>query len=1017
MDQETRQTEQKPFAQLGAWAQRLLTRAGRIRSGLSPWIQRALEASTAPADRVPGIGARRPTAFSEQHTRALLARVSRTVEESQVWRPDVGSVSPATFDRFAGDIVQRHQPIADKYHVQVAEYNPEEETGLVLAPIGGAGVDRESGVRQPEPSMPQIPLFPPPTTEPAAVSPRAPTRVPRRTVQRQPGTRIFSRVEEITPDAKPSAPGAEAEAALPGPGEVPETDLAQAEEAITTDEGVELAAPPVQRRAADRALPEEGLPPRPDAEELGRPVQPGPPEGPLLQRGVEEQEPAPPPEADRPGRPVVGPERADRPATPPARPVVQRRADEGIGVPAALPEEEAPQPAAEAEPPPVAPAGPEADVPAPALLREAEAALPEAEKPPVRPPEPPVQRLEESLLEQPAPAPPPGEEVPPAEAVQPEPPEAQVGPPEQPMVQRRGEPTLEEPAPALPAEVEEPVSPEPMASPAELAVRPEAEITPPARRREEPAPVPSPLAEAEELVPPEVEAQAVKPVEKPLAPAVQRLEEPVPEPPPRQVEAERVVQRLEKPAPAPPEGVQATEAEEPMPPELEAQPAEPGVAPEAPVVQRLEEPAPLLPDEVPPAAEDEPPVAEAEVPVQRLEDLAPALPSQVGELVSEAEIEPSEPLSPLEVSPVADARPPVADARPPVADVGPPVADVGPPVAGVGPPVADVGPPVAEAEPPVQRLEEPRPPEVEAGPVQPEAPPPGMETGRAGPLVRPETPPVQRLEEPTREELAPAFPPEAEAAAPPEGRRVDADRGVPAPQEPIPSPPVEVERAAPATVEGPTPFTVQRLVGEEDETSPPEPEGPAPPAIEVRRAGLDQELLARAASREHLPLTRPPRMISTSGPEMTALPQARIQPRPEAEAEAAPDRWVPPRPGGPSPELGLLPLWEPRREPAAAVSPGPDSAQALRVEAPLPPPSRPPLAELVQRLPLAVSPGAPIVQRTVGEAEAVVQRAISEGVGAEEEKAELDLDDLARQVYPMIKRMLAIERERLPWFR
>jgi hypothetical protein len=48
----------------------------------------------------------------------------------------------------------------------------------------------------------------------------------------------------------------------------------------------------------------------------------------------------------------------------------------------------------------------------------------------------------------------------------------------------------------------------------------------------------------------------------------------------------------------------------------------------------------------------------------------------------------------------------------------------------------------------------------------------------------------------------------------------------------------------------------------------------------------------------------------------------------------------------------------------------------------------------------------------------IVQRSIvtqpEKGRAAEEEEPELDLDDLAREVYPLIKRMLAIERERMP---
>jgi hypothetical protein len=46
-----------------------------------------------------------------------------------------------------------------------------------------------------------------------------------------------------------------------------------------------------------------------------------------------------------------------------------------------------------------------------------------------------------------------------------------------------------------------------------------------------------------------------------------------------------------------------------------------------------------------------------------------------------------------------------------------------------------------------------------------------------------------------------------------------------------------------------------------------------------------------------------------------------------------------------------------------------------------------------------------VVQRTEGEA-------ATEEPTTKEEKQGVDLDDLARQIYPLIKRMLAVEQER-----
>jgi hypothetical protein len=75
----------------------------------------------------------------------------------------------------------------------------------------------------------------------------------------------------------------------------------------------------------------------------------------------------------------------------------------------------------------------------------------------------------------------------------------------------------------------------------------------------------------------------------------------------------------------------------------------------------------------------------------------------------------------------------------------------------------------------------------------------------------------------------------------------------------------------------------------------------------------------------------------------------------------------------------------------------------------LQPPPQLPGQAIVQRQPSAV----PIVSHPdVGET-AAVQRAeeepYAEGQGQDEEK---DLDRLARDVYPLVKRLLAIERER-----
>jgi len=124
---------------LGAWAQSLLAKAARAGSAMSPWVQRLLATG--------GESQRRQIAFSERYTHALLDRVSRHAEGGQALRPDIGSVAPATFDRFAGNIVQRFPLLAKKYLPEPPEESPESKAELVLASAGptGMGAGSEAG--------------------------------------------------------------------------------------------------------------------------------------------------------------------------------------------------------------------------------------------------------------------------------------------------------------------------------------------------------------------------------------------------------------------------------------------------------------------------------------------------------------------------------------------------------------------------------------------------------------------------------------------------------------------------------------------------------------------------------------------------------------------------------------------------------------------------------------------------------------------------------------------------------
>jgi hypothetical protein len=85
--------------------------------------------------------------------------------------------------------------------------------------------------------------------------------------------------------------------------------------------------------------------------------------------------------------------------------------------------------------------------------------------------------------------------------------------------------------------------------------------------------------------------------------------------------------------------------------------------------------------------------------------------------------------------------------------------------------------------------------------------------------------------------------------------------------------------------------------------------------------------------------------------------------------------------------------------PVHPLPPQPDQAQAEQ------PQSQLPLAETIQRQP------DPVVGTLIPE-DIVVQRA--EGEEEDDESEELDLTELSRRIYPLVKRLLAIERERMP---
>jgi hypothetical protein len=136
----------------------------------------------------------------------------------------------------------------------------------------------------------------------------------------------------------------------------------------------------------------------------------------------------------------------------------------------------------------------------------------------------------------------------------------------------------------------------------------------------------------------------------------------------------------------------------------------------------------------------------------------------------------------------------------------------------------------------------------------------------------------------------------------------------------------------------------------------------------------------KAQEKEQLPLAFPPQPKPPRSParSLQAQPIQATQPRLGSVVQ----------PGGP---------FQP--PPARPLPPQPDPAQVEQPQLQLP------LAETIQRQP------APAVGAFVPQ-DIVVQRA--EGEEEDDEPEELDLTELSQRVYPLVKRLLAIERERMP---
>ena len=206
------------FGALNAWGQALASKHNQAKSLVSPWVQRSLNIVSGR----PAIGIIQPGAdFSANQTQMLVQRLAGRSEASRVWQPDIGSISPAVFDRFAGEIVDRHQSHGSKYLIVSATEpeNSSEDFPLVGgAHEGGAASKARRPASQPSAisSLPAGASFSDlaQITSTDAPPPAAVQRAPAQTgvpfmPERPPApprparwVRPTSRVEEITPGGK-----------------------------------------------------------------------------------------------------------------------------------------------------------------------------------------------------------------------------------------------------------------------------------------------------------------------------------------------------------------------------------------------------------------------------------------------------------------------------------------------------------------------------------------------------------------------------------------------------------------------------------------------------------------------------------------------------------------------------------------------------------------------------------------------------------------------------------------------
>ena len=170
--------------------------------------------------------------------------------------------------------------------------------------------------------------------------------------------------------------------------------------------------------------------------------------------------------------------------------------------------------------------------------------------------------------------------------------------------------------------------------------------------------------------------------------------------------------------------------------------------------------------------------------------------------------------------------------------------------------------------------------------------------------------------------------------------------------------------------------------------------------------GLGKEILARTSARAHMPLTDRPRQTGPAFPAPSSLlSRARTVRRTPILAR---DRLGGPgaQPPGPGVTAEPLPLPGIVRMPLRRAEEAPETAkiahpQPVRSDLPLPP------LMTIQR-----TETPPKTTIEVGTITTVPGQVLQQKEGAQAPVSETDLNKLARDVYPLIKRMLAVERER-----